>query len=479
MAVRKRKLMGGSKKPIRVLVVTDRFPPETLGGAELSLHDALLPLCQQEWDCRVVALSESDDLNSIADRGPLYVLRVWDGQNSWPPGRQKLDLMLRRIPRPLLKLIGPLLRQVLFAKHVFSRKKGLANRFRRLIAHKLKIHGKIVGNVEERILYSGAIEFVQSLINDWHPHIVHCDNLNSMIIGADLDLQGAKLVGNIRDNRFLCMRSDQRTIVGETGCTKCEFGCINEKQPLKSLVLAELRHVRAQRQSVLEKPNVILTTSQYLSSQITSISRRLPPPVILNPHPEILAESELLDSGCKPSVLFAGNITLAKGAHVLADCIEDFAHAVPLVQVVFAGRGNLREELEERARRSAIPDQIHFTGFVDRQELYRVMARTAVIVAPALWPEPFGRLPLEAGIVGRPIVASRIGGYIETIRHEETGILVPPGDREAFFQAVINLLMEPERANEMGRAARSHVQKSFSPSNVSKRLANEWRKTLE
>jgi glycosyltransferase involved in cell wall biosynthesis len=76
---------------------------------------------------------------------------------------------------------------------------------------------------------------------------------------------------------------------------------------------------------------------------------------------------------------------------------------------------------------------------------------------------------LEAMACGRPVVMTASPGLSEYIRHDETGLIVPPGDVEALARAVEALLAEPERATEMGAAARTTVAR-YSTSTQATRL---------
>jgi trehalose synthase len=84
-----------------------------------------------------------------------------------------------------------------------------------------------------------------------------------------------------------------------------------------------------------------------------------------------------------------------------------------------------------------------------------------VIVQKSL-AEGFGLTVAEAMWKARPVVASRIGGIQEQITHGETGILLDdPRDLRAYGAAVTALLMDPERAEEIGRRARERVRDRF------------------
>jgi glycosyltransferase involved in cell wall biosynthesis len=76
--------------------------------------------------------------------------------------------------------------------------------------------------------------------------------------------------------------------------------------------------------------------------------------------------------------------------------------------------------------------------------------------------ETFGLVIAEAQACGLPTVATAVGGIPEQIRHEETGLLVEPGNAAAFADAVIRLLSAPERRLQMRTAAPAHVRRHFT-----------------
>jgi len=69
---------------------------------------------------------------------------------------------------------------------------------------------------------------------------------------------------------------------------------------------------------------------------------------------------------------------------------------------------------------------------------------------------------LEAALMARPVVATRVGGLLEVVVHQQTGLLVEQEDSHGLAEAIASLLDHPETATEMGQAARQRAQKVFS-----------------
>jgi D-inositol-3-phosphate glycosyltransferase len=85
-----------------------------------------------------------------------------------------------------------------------------------------------------------------------------------------------------------------------------------------------------------------------------------------------------------------------------------------------------------------------------------------VVVHPAVWPEPFSRVPLEAAAFAKPVIGTRIGGTPEAVEDKSTGLLVERSDPDALARAIEELLADPELRLALGRRAAEMVSAKFS-----------------
>lgn len=118
-----------------------------------------------------------------------------------------------------------------------------------------------------------------------------------------------------------------------------------------------------------------------------------------------------------------------------------------------------RDRLERLADDLGIRDRVSFAGH--REDIPAVMRALDLFVLPSLY-EPFGRVLIEAMAARRPIVASRAGGVPEIVLDGETGVLVPPGDPEALADAIADLVIDRDKAEQLAAAGRARVEKHFS-----------------
>ncbi|WP_104781638.1 MULTISPECIES: glycosyltransferase [Streptomyces] len=112
--------------------------------------------------------------------------------------------------------------------------------------------------------------------------------------------------------------------------------------------------------------------------------------------------------------------------------------------------------LRDLARDAGVADRVRFTGALPSEEVPALLRSADVVVCPADY-EPFGIVPLEAMACGVPVVASAVGGQLDTVADPGTGRLVPPGDPAALAGAVAGLLADPEARAACGAAGRRRV----------------------
>jgi D-inositol-3-phosphate glycosyltransferase len=116
--------------------------------------------------------------------------------------------------------------------------------------------------------------------------------------------------------------------------------------------------------------------------------------------------------------------------------------------------------LRALAEEAGVADRVVLRGRVER-EAVPALLRSADVVVCAPWYEPFGIVPLEAMACGVPVVATAVGGQIDSIVHGVTGLHVPPRDPPALAAAVRELLADPAWRAELGREGRRRAQRLY------------------
>lgn len=169
------------------------------------------------------------------------------------------------------------------------------------------------------------------------------------------------------------------------------------------------------------------------------------------------------------TVLYVGRLERIKGVEHLLTAFAHVRAAYPDATLRIAGTGAYEARLRELVRSGGCEDRVTFVGHRTRAELYAEYVRASLVVVPSVWPEPFGKVGIEAMSVGRPVVGSDVGGIGEWLVHGVTGLLIPPADPSACARAVCMLFGDPGLMECMASAARTHAH-AFSIERHAKRM---------
>jgi glycosyltransferase involved in cell wall biosynthesis len=225
--------------------------------------------------------------------------------------------------------------------------------------------------------------------------------------------------------------------------------------------------------SVMARGRVVITASHFIAdlvavrhqvdpARIRVIPRGVDPAVF---DPAIISGSRIaklaadwrLPDGVR-TVVLPGRLTSWKGHAVLLDAIAHLGR--PDVMCVFVGsdqgRHRYSRDREEQATRLGIADQLRLVGQCD--DMPAALALADVVVHASTQPEAFGRVVIEAQAMGRPVIASDLGGPVETVRHGETGWRVRPNDPVALAAAIgVALDLDAVERAALGERARASV----------------------
>jgi glycosyltransferase involved in cell wall biosynthesis len=153
-----------------------------------------------------------------------------------------------------------------------------------------------------------------------------------------------------------------------------------------------------------------------------------------------------------------GRLVPIKDHVTFLDAATRIAHDRSDVTFVVVGDGELRSELEVRARR-LLGDRCRFLGWVmDLPTLYAAL--DVVVLTSRNEGTPVALI--EAGAASKPTVATRVGGVADVVQDGKTGLLVPPGDPRAVAAGISALVDDPDRARALGKAARRETSPRFT-----------------
>lgn len=167
-----------------------------------------------------------------------------------------------------------------------------------------------------------------------------------------------------------------------------------------------------------------------------------------------------------PFILFIGAFRYYKGIHVLLD-----AAALCDAEIVICGMGKLHKDIEARIQQEGLKN-VHLFGFASEADKNALLKTCTALVLPSVYrSEAYGMVLVEAARMGRAMISTQLQTGTSFINHHnETGFVVPPGDAEALASAIQKIVSNPEKTQEMGRAARRRYQSLFTVTSMGKSL---------
>ncbi len=167
----------------------------------------------------------------------------------------------------------------------------------------------------------------------------------------------------------------------------------------------------------------------------------------------------------RPLLLQIGGTVPLKGAHVTVEALgrlwRDGGHGSCSFLLLGGPNDAYRQELEGRLAAIDATWSHYVRIFRSSPGDYRYLFAADVVVHPSVLADSYPNAVREAMILGKPVVASRIGGIPEMIRDGETGLLVQPGDPGALASAVARLLKDPELRALLGSQAHRYAARTF------------------
>lgn len=168
-------------------------------------------------------------------------------------------------------------------------------------------------------------------------------------------------------------------------------------------------------------------------------------------------------------VVAVGRFTIYKGF----DFLIQAAARIPQVTVVIVGDGPLREQMISLRKKQGCEQNVLLPGMLSDRELHQLLARCDMCVLPSIErTEAFGLVLLEAMYYAKPLVTTRVpGSGMNMVNiHEQTGLVVPPGDVQALAHAIERLSTNPSLRKELGTNGRQRFEKEFSATSVANQV---------
>ncbi len=308
---------------------------------------------------------------------------------------------------------------------------------------------------------------LRAVIREFRPDVAHVRNIYhhlSPSIFWELKAQGVPVLYHMNDFKSLC---PSYNMVGSNGepCERCKGGrflnvvregCYSGGAAA-SAVLALEAYVHRWLGTYNRCIDLILAPSEFVKQKLVENNWDAAGIQVL-PHFQAVPEQHQAHPGASGTVLYVGRLSREKGVHDVIQAVVGFPH----LQLVIAGDGPLRQELESSVAAAALRN-VTFAGHVSGPALDRLVAQSQFTVFPSHAYETLGKSILESFAQGRAVIASDLGSRRELVREGETGLLYRPGNIAGLAAAILFLSERPQLAKAMGACARKLVIDRYSP----------------
>ncbi len=170
-----------------------------------------------------------------------------------------------------------------------------------------------------------------------------------------------------------------------------------------------------------------------------------------------------------------GRMVPVKGQVYFIRAVPQILKEFPQTHFLLMGEGELKETLKKEVKKLKVENCFHFIP--PQEEVLPVFSSLDLFVLPSL-NEGMGRVIVQAMAMGKPVVATRVGGVPDLITDGVNGFLVPPKDEHSLAQAIIKILRNPSLRLEMGKRGKERAQE-FSLENMIKKIENLYQEVIK
>lgn len=186
-------------------------------------------------------------------------------------------------------------------------------------------------------------------------------------------------------------------------------------------------------------------------------------------HRDELANFRNKDPRSQVKIVYLGGFYPWHGTQIAINAFRDLLRDEINAHLIMIGSGSNLEETQKFAKESGVDDRVTFTGALSPEEYAKILANCEIGLSPYCgWTEYSGLKLFDYKAAGLAIIASGENGQPETLVHNETGLIIPPCDEKALFDAMKFLAKNREYAAKIGQQARIEAE-----------IKHSWKQTAE
>lgn len=330
----------------------------------------------------------------------------------------------------------------------------------------------VIYSQENKRLMAKALE-------EFKPDIVHINNFQRQLSASIIDAIKEKnipIVMTAHDLNPICPASimlyngevcDDCITKGYAQCIKKK--CVKGSTLKSTLGVMEKKYYDFHK--VFRKIDCIISPSEFNKNQLVNGKLKYNEIVALH---NFVNESERNDYVLGDYAFYLGRLSKEKGILNLIEAIGD----IPNAKLLIAGDGPERERIEAYISEHKLDGRITLLGYQNQDSIHKYITNSRFVVIPSICNENCPYSVLEAMEIGKPIVASRIGGIPELIADGENGYLYKADDINELKKKLTLLLDNDDKVNRFAQKSRELYESYYSPDSYYNELIKIYNKVM-
>ena len=330
----------------------------------------------------------------------------------------------------------------------------------------------VIYSQENKRLMAKALE-------EFKPDIVHINNFQRQLSASIIDAIKEKnipIVMTAHDLNPICPASimlyngevcDDCITKGYTQCIKKK--CVKGSTLKSTLGVMEKKYYDIHK--VFRKIDCIISPSEFIKNQL--VNGKLKYSEIVTLH-NFVNESERNEYVLGDYAFYLGRLSKEKG---ILNLIEAIGY-IPNAKLLIAGDGPEREKIEAYISEHKLDGRITLLGYQNQDSIHKYITNSRFVVIPSICNENCPYSVLEAMEIGKPIVASRIGGIPELIADGENGYLYKADDINELKEKLMLMLDNDDKVNRFAQKSRELYESYYSPDSYYNELIKIYNKVM-
>ncbi|MDD3150910.1 MAG: glycosyltransferase [Candidatus Gastranaerophilales bacterium] len=343
---------------------------------------------------------------------------------------------------------------------------------------------EVLGNIIDILYNFGAQKRLNSLLSRIKPDIVHCHNISHHLSVSVIDSchkNHIPIVMTLHDARLFCPAGTMmRNSVEYCHSQECLTGnylpcvinkCKNSNLQQSFLVLAE--NIINKRMGIYEKIDKFIAPTNAMAKIAYKAGISDKKLSILNNFVDDNYLQENPNYENQGYFLYAGRISKEKGIDILLKAMK----FIPEIKLKIAGAGKETEEYRNLAQEMELKN-VEFLGFKNEKELKELYNGCTALILPSNWFENCPISILEAFAIGKPVIASKIGGIPELVENGQNGLLFLPSKEHELACCMQYLQFKPHIVEKLGKNARKKAEELYNSKIHVNRLLKIYNQTI-